>query len=132
MQLRHVGDIVGNSTMLTMYSSGYTAVNVRKRLTIIDNASNGFTLYRLDSTDPIQVYLTEPPTIPVPKQVAFREESKLVIGGSNNSRVYLFDRRSGEIVDTLHHLRTGLVQSLAVSIHFVLPATDRWLSGSGC
>jgi len=117
MQLRHVGGIfMAIPPMLTTHS-GYAAVNVRKHLTVIDNASNGFTLYRLDCADPIRVYLTEPPTIPVPKQVAFGEESKLVIGGSDNGCVYLFDRRSGEIVETLHHSRTGLVQSLAVSIH---------------
>ncbi|KAI5987195.1 hypothetical protein EDD15DRAFT_2372598 [Pisolithus albus] len=76
--------------------------------------ANGFMLYRLDCADPIRTYLTDPPTVPVPKQVAFGEDSKLVVGGSDNGRVYLFNRKSGELLSTLHHSKAGLVQSIAV------------------
>ncbi|KAI5983903.1 hypothetical protein EDD15DRAFT_2152212, partial [Pisolithus albus] len=102
----------GNMLSLTI-CRGYAAVNMRRRLTVIDNMANGFTLYRLDCADPIRTYLTDPPTVPVPKQVAFGEDSKLVVGGSDNGRVYLFNRKSGELLSTLHHSKAGLVQSIA-------------------
>ncbi|KAG6375696.1 WD40-repeat-containing domain protein [Boletus reticuloceps] len=93
---------------------GYAAVNTRKRLVVIDNAANGFTLYRLDRLDAIRTYLTAPPTVPVPKQVAFGEDARLIIGGSDNGRVYLFNRKSGELLEMLYHSNTGLVQAVAV------------------
>ncbi|KAI6102051.1 hypothetical protein EV401DRAFT_1831168, partial [Pisolithus croceorrhizus] len=92
---------------------GYAAVNMRRCLTVIDNMANGFTLYHLDCTDPIQTYLIDPPMLPVPKQVAFGEDSKLVVGSSDNGQVYLFNRKSGELLSTLHHSKAGLVQSIA-------------------
>ncbi|KAG6371103.1 hypothetical protein JVT61DRAFT_10644 [Boletus reticuloceps] len=95
---------------------GYAAVNTRKRLVVIDNAANGFTLYRLDRLDAIRTYLTAPPTVPVPKQVAFGEDARLIIGGSDNGRVYLFNRKSGELLEMLYHSNTGLVQAVTVSI----------------
>lgn len=53
--------------------------------------------------------------VPVPKQVAFGEGAKIVVGGSDNGSVYLFERKSGELLETLRHSSTGLVQSIAVS-----------------
>jgi WD40 repeat protein len=53
----------------------------------------------------------------VPKQVAFGEEGKVVIGGSDNGLVYIFDRKTGQIIQTLHHADAGLVQTIAVSIN---------------
>ncbi|KAI6137767.1 hypothetical protein BKA82DRAFT_3995037, partial [Pisolithus tinctorius] len=61
-----------------------------KELVVIDNATNGFTLYLLDHGDPIQYFVTELQRIPIPKQVAFGEESKIIVGSSNNGSIYLF------------------------------------------
>ncbi|KAG6369241.1 WD40-repeat-containing domain protein [Boletus reticuloceps] len=93
---------------------GYTAISLKKHLVVVDNAANGFTLYRLDSPSPIRTYITEPPTVLVPKQVAFGEDVKIVVGGSDNGNVYIFNRRSGELLEALCHARSGLVQSIAV------------------
>ncbi|KAG1827997.1 hypothetical protein EV424DRAFT_1536998 [Suillus variegatus] len=51
----------------------------------------------------------------VPKQVAFGEEGKVVVGGSDNGLVYVFDRKTGDIIETLHHADTdtGLVQTIS-------------------
>ncbi|KAI6142621.1 WD40-repeat-containing domain protein, partial [Pisolithus tinctorius] len=91
---------------------GCAAVSLKKELVVIDNATNGFTLYLLDRGDPIRYFVTEPQHVPVPKQVAFGEESKIIVGGSDNGSVYLFERRSGQMLAKLAHSKTGLVQTI--------------------
>ncbi|KAI6097119.1 WD40-repeat-containing domain protein, partial [Pisolithus croceorrhizus] len=93
---------------------GCAAVSLKKELIVIDNATNGFTLYSLDREDPIQYFVTEPQSVPVPKQVAFGEESKIIVGGSDNGSVYLFERRTGRMLEKLAHSKTGLVQTITV------------------
>ncbi|KIO01076.1 hypothetical protein M404DRAFT_29039 [Pisolithus tinctorius Marx 270] len=93
---------------------GCAAVSLKKELVVIDNATNGFTLYLLDRGDPIRYFVTEPQHVPVPKQVAFGEESKIIVGGSDNGSVYLFERRSGQMLAKLAHSKTGLVQTITV------------------
>ncbi|KAG6375203.1 hypothetical protein JVT61DRAFT_3415 [Boletus reticuloceps] len=61
-----------------------------------------------------QTALPSPPTVPVPKQVAFGEDARLIIGGSDNGCVYLFNRKSCELLEMLYHSNTGLVQAVAV------------------
>lgn len=84
---------------------------------VVDNATDGFTLYRLENEgeDPIRTFTTAVPIVSVPKQVAFGEEGKMVAGGSDNGSVYVFDRKTGKLLDTLHHADGGLVQTIAVS-----------------
>ncbi|KAG6376547.1 hypothetical protein JVT61DRAFT_2543 [Boletus reticuloceps] len=71
-------------------------------------------MYCLQSSQPIKIFKTDPPTIPVPKQVAFSEEGKVVVGGSDNGCIYVFDRCTGGLIETLHHAGTALVQMIAV------------------
>ncbi|KAG1836203.1 hypothetical protein DFJ58DRAFT_847087 [Suillus subalutaceus] len=52
----------------------------------------------------------------VPKQVAFGAEGRLVVGGSDNGLVYIFERKSEKLLETLHHSNAGLVQTIAVVI----------------
>ncbi|KIJ59117.1 hypothetical protein HYDPIDRAFT_33513 [Hydnomerulius pinastri MD-312] len=118
---------------------GCAAVSLRKGIVVIDNATNGFTLYRLDSKDPICTYVADTPTVPVPKQVAFGEDSKVVVGGSDNGSIYIFDRRSGKLVERLQHSSTGLVQTITadvVSLQDTLvgwaadvPQVSKWWAG---
>jgi hypothetical protein len=84
---------------------------------VIDNATDGFTLYRLEGEgQPVRTFATAPPSISVPKQVAFGEEGKVVMGGSDNGLVYIFDRKT---LETLHHADIGLVQTIAVRLRLV-------------
>ena len=101
---------------MTCGCSGYTVVSAKKHLVVINNAANGFTLYCLDHPDPIQTYITEPPMVLVPKQVEFGEDTKIVVSGSDNGTVYIFDRKSGELLETPRHASSGLIQSITVSI----------------
>ena len=43
------------------------------------------------------------------KQVAFAEDLRLVVRGSDHSSVYVFDRRTRAPLDVLHHADKGLV-----------------------
>ncbi|KAH0827354.1 hypothetical protein J3R83DRAFT_3992 [Lanmaoa asiatica] len=90
------------------FCRGCAAVSSKKELVVIDNAINGFTLYPLDSSEVIRTFFTNPPSVPVPKQVAFGEESKVIIGGSDNGVVYIFLRG-----DQVNSLRKSLMQQQA-------------------
>ena len=93
----------------------------KKELVVIDNATNGFTLYALEGSDPIRTFLTDPPSVHVPKQVAFGEESKVIIGGSDSGAVYVFKRRSGNLRQKIAHATSGLVQTISVrQLHWTL------------
>ncbi|KAI6031055.1 WD40-repeat-containing domain protein [Pisolithus microcarpus] len=94
-------------------SSGSTAVNFKKGIFVVDNAADGFTMYRLESGQPVRTFTTNLASIPIPKQVAFGEESKVVIGGSDTGCVYVFNRRMGALIETLRHTNTTLVQTIA-------------------
>lgn len=74
------------------FCRGSTAVSNKREMVVIDNATNGFTLYSLDSSNAIRTFFTDALTVPVPKQVAFGEESKVVIGGSDCGVVYVHIR----------------------------------------
>lgn len=87
---------------------------------VVDNATDGFTLYRLEGEgQPVRTFATAPPSVSVPKQVAFGEEGKVVVGGSDNGLVYIFDRKTGQTLETLHHADIGLVQTIAVRLRLV-------------
>jgi hypothetical protein len=94
-------------------------VNQKRGVFVVDNATNGFTLYRLEGDEePVRTFVTAVPNVSVPKQVAFGAEGRLVIGGSDHGSVYVFERKSGKVFETLHHSNTGLVQTIAVGVRF--------------
>jgi hypothetical protein len=99
--------------------SGHAAVNQKRGVFIVDNATNGFTLYRLEGDEePVWTFVIAAPSVSVPKQVAFRAEGRMIIGGSDHGSVYVFERKSGKLFETLCHSNTGLVQTIAVGVRF--------------
>ena len=82
---------------------------------MVDNTVNGFDLYCLDDNSFIWNFPTGVPTKRYPKQVEFGEDCKVVVGGSDHSLVYVFDRKTGNVLDVLQHADQGLVQTIAVS-----------------
>ncbi|KAJ7052868.1 hypothetical protein C8F01DRAFT_1331513 [Mycena amicta] len=64
---------------------GDVAVDVRKGVLCMDDPSSGTNLYRLEDRS----------------LVDFSDECRFIISGSDHGVVYIFDRRSGEIVDEL-------------------------------
>lgn len=83
---------------------------------VIDNVVNGFSLHRIEDGACIRMYDTKPEKT-YPKQVAFVEGAGKVVGGGENGVVYVFDKKSGEQVQTLRHAPTGRVQTVMVSQH---------------
>jgi outer membrane protein assembly factor BamB len=81
---------------------------------VVDNASDGFDLYHLDTGSFIRNFPTGMPTKRYPKQVEFSEDSRVVIGGSDHGCVYVFDRKTGSVLDILRHADQGLVQTITV------------------
>jgi hypothetical protein len=76
------------------------------------------TLLELENASFIRSFWTGTPKKRVPKQVAFGEDGKVVVGGSDHSAVYVFDRKTGVIRDILHHDQ-DLVQAITVRIFSV-------------
>ncbi|KAG2137124.1 uncharacterized protein EDB93DRAFT_1091337, partial [Suillus bovinus] len=96
---------------------GHATVNQRRGVFVVDNATNGFTLYQLEGDEePVRTFITPAPSVSVPKQVAFGAEGRLIIGGSDHGLVYVFERKSGKLLESLRHSSTGLVQTIAVSV----------------
>jgi hypothetical protein len=92
----------------------------------MDTTIDGFSLHQLDNGAYICTFSTGTPIRAVPKQVAFGEDCKTVVGGSDHGAVYVFDRRSGECLDILHHADAGLVQTITVwrYFHDYIPESD--------
>ncbi|KAF9542313.1 hypothetical protein CPC08DRAFT_770436 [Agrocybe pediades] len=55
-----------------------------------------------------------------PHQISFIEDCKFILSGSDHGAVYLFNRRSGNMVDELR-IGTGRVQALTAMEHLEKP-----------
>ncbi|KAG6329478.1 hypothetical protein ID866_9611 [Astraeus odoratus] len=73
---------------------------------LIDNVINRFSLHRMSDRSCIRTYDTKPAKT-YPKQVEFGEDSAVVVGGSDNGLVYIFDKMSGILLQTLWHSEIG-------------------------
>ncbi|KAG1908930.1 uncharacterized protein F5891DRAFT_898208, partial [Suillus fuscotomentosus] len=105
------GTVVKEYTCKSVIS--HAAVNQKRGMFVVDNVADSFMLYRLDSNEePVQTFVTAPLSVSVPKQVAFGAEGRLIVGGSDNGSVYVFERKTGKLLDTLRHSNGGLVQTI--------------------
>ncbi|KAG1812801.1 uncharacterized protein BJ212DRAFT_1301288 [Suillus subaureus] len=69
------GDIVQEISCKSVI--GHAVVYSKQGMFVVDNATDGFTLYRLEGDgEPVQTFATGLPSVSVPKQVAFGEDSK--------------------------------------------------------
>lgn len=81
----------------------------------VDNVNKGFSLYSLEDMEFLREFSTGSPTRRFPKQVEFCEDGRVLVGGSNHGTIYVFDRKTGLVVDTLRHEEGGLSQAVTVS-----------------
>lgn len=81
---------------------------------MVDSVASGFDLYQLDTATWKRNFPTGNASRKLPKQVAFGEDTKVVVGGSDHGVVYVFDRKSGLPVHVLRHGDRGMVQTLTV------------------
>lgn len=82
---------------------------------MVDNATDGFSLYDLETGKFIRKFPTGVPKKTHPKQVTYGEGNRIVVGGSDHGAVYVFDRKSGKPLDVLHHANQGPVHTVTVS-----------------
>lgn len=73
----------------------------------MDNAVDGFDLYNLETGLFMRNFPTGIPKKRYPKQVAFGEDARVVVGGSDHGAVYVFDRKTGKTLDVLFHAEEG-------------------------
>ena len=92
------------------------AINYDRGLFAVDNVAQGFSLYTLEDTRFLHKYPTGRLTKRFPKQVGFGEDCHVLVGSSDHGTIYVFDRKTGLVVETLHHEDDGLLQALVVSI----------------
>jgi hypothetical protein len=113
--------------------SGSAAIDHSRKEFVIDNVTTGFSLHQFGREDSVREYeLKRKPSRHVPKQVAFAEDGKVVIGGSECGKVYVFDRESGGIIAMLHHGKGGMVQTITVSRRMkFLCLSLTWILGAG-
>lgn len=50
-----------------------------------------------------RIFSTPTSGVHFPRQVSFAENGKVVVGGSREGVIYVFDLKSGAILDLLHH-----------------------------
>ena len=72
-------------------------------------------MYNFETGSFIRKFLTGKPKKTYPKQVAFGEQSRIVVGGSDHGAVYVFERKTGRQLDMLHHANQGPVHTVSVS-----------------
>ena len=82
----------------------------------VDNVNRGFSLYSLEDMRFLREYPTGQPTRQFPKQIEFGEGGRVLVGGSDHGTIYMFDRKTGLVIDTLHHEDNGLAQAVTVSL----------------
>lgn len=81
---------------------------------MVDNAHDGFNLHDLEDAGYVRTFFAGVPSRQLPRQVAFAEKGKVVVGGSDQGVVYVFDRCTGAVVDRLNHARTGWIGTVTV------------------
>lgn len=86
---------------------------------VVDNTVNGFDLHSFDTGSYIRTF----PTAHVskdrrtPRHVCFGENGQIVVGGGNDGKIYVFDRRCGATLDTMQHASEQL-ESQTITVSF--------------
>ena len=97
------------------HTRGFASVDKTRSFLVVDNISAGFDVWNLASETHMKSLLIEEAERFLPRHVDFAEDANVVVGGSEHGIVYVFDRKSGALVDSLEHSQPGLVQMVAVS-----------------
>ncbi|KAJ3780659.1 hypothetical protein GGU10DRAFT_278984, partial [Lentinula aff. detonsa] len=92
---------------------GHAAINVKEDALIIDDVSQGVAVYKLSTTDRVKTFEVPCMTRKL-RFVAFHDGNSAIVTGSDHGKVYIFDRRTGNIIDTIYIGVDDWVQSIAV------------------
>ncbi|KJA19787.1 hypothetical protein HYPSUDRAFT_204366 [Hypholoma sublateritium FD-334 SS-4] len=92
---------------------GNAAVDIERRICVVDNVATGFDIHKLDTGGFLRTLEVGKPTKTYAKGVVFANASNAVIAGSDHGRVYIFDRKSGHILKRIKHSRTGGAETIS-------------------
>ncbi|KIK12252.1 hypothetical protein PISMIDRAFT_18872 [Pisolithus microcarpus 441] len=98
-------------TRTTGMITGSVCVDQTGSLFAIDNTISRFSLHQLSDGSCIRTYDTKLLKT-YPKQVAFAEDGTVIIGGSDNSLVYIFEKNTGTLWQRLHHSQMARAQTV--------------------
>lgn len=97
------------------WASGDAAINVKEDVLIIDDVAQGVGVFKLSTTDRIKTF-DVPFAVRRRRQVAFHDGNSSIVTGSDHGTIYVFDRRTGNIIDTIDIGVKDWVQSIAVGL----------------
>ncbi|KAJ6529252.1 WD40-repeat-containing domain protein [Mycena capillaripes] len=113
---------------------GDIALDTRKGVLCMDEPSTGTNLYRLEDHTRVKTFPVAVTKQQRLRQVDFLDECKFIVSGSDHGVVYVFDRRSGDIVDELRVDPHEWVQTVAAAdcagVSTIFAAKSRDLVGS--
>jgi WD40 repeat protein len=80
------------------------AFNEEESLIAVDNTFDGYDLYQFGTGSYIRTLPTARVISPrLARQIVFGENGNVLVGGGNDRRITVFDRRNGACLDTLQH-----------------------------
>ncbi|PBK62178.1 WD40 repeat-like protein [Armillaria solidipes] len=82
---------------------GNAAMDCEKDVFCLDDPAQGVTLYRLSDGMRVKTFPIEATKAPRPRQVAFAENCRAIVSGSDHGIMYVFERRDSNV----HQLDTG-------------------------
>ena len=98
---------------------------------VIDSVSNGFALHEVNTGKYLYNFATPPRARTLPRQVAFGEDGKVIVGGSDNGIIAIYDRKTAALLETFKPTK-GLLQTVHVSKWFhrnkLIRSTNRRLT----
>jgi hypothetical protein len=89
---------------------------VKKDVFVVDDPSQGAALHRLQSKAKVRTYGVKVTKTMRVRQVVFAEDCRFIVIGSDHGKVYVFDRRSGDVVDELVMSTNSWVQAVTVRV----------------
>lgn len=96
------------------------SVAVHDRAVVVDNSDDGFELYQLDNCEFIRSFSVGRYSDRRPKDVAFGERGRVVIGATEQADVCIFDKNSGTLLDSLNHGGDNMMHTIAVRSVYVV------------
>ncbi|KAI0652702.1 WD40 repeat-like protein [Trametes meyenii] len=94
---------------------GHASVAAKEQLVVVDNVGSGFNVWDLNPETHQRTFPTGQPTRFLPRQVAFVDDARAIVGGSDHGAVYVFERKTGAPLEVLRHAQQGLVQTISTT-----------------
>lgn len=99
----------------TNFHSPTARVDAAKKYVLVDDVDNGFSLFEITNGEIVRRYSQKVmPQRRMPKESVFADNGDTVVGGSNHGHIYVWDRRTGALVQQIKHPDGGMVQAVAV------------------